>query len=374
MGASRDMMVDHGGVLTQFLSPEERRRFTERSVGRALAWFVPEYLAWIALTAAAIAPIAWPLRLVASILSGTMIGVIFTVGHDASHQALTPYRWLNNVIARLAFIPSAHSATLWDIGHNRIHHRLTNLMGGDYVWEPMSPKRYAAAAPAQRALYRLYRSGFGHLPYYLIEMWLKKNFLPIAPETRIEWRRHFFDSVFVVVTQALLIWAIVAAGAVLAPEHSAMSSVVFGWLIPFLHWNWLIGLVIYMHHTHPGIGWMDEPQDWSIYRAAVTGCVEARMPGVIDRIDNNIMRHHAHHVQPAIPMYHLGAAQDRLLAAFPETLRLTIRPSTVAASIRACKLFDPEARCWRDFEGRATTPPLPLPSRNLSTEAGNASY
>src|SRR5689334_12532871 len=136
MGVPCDMMVDHGGVLTQFLSLEERRRFTQRSVGRALAWLVPEYLAWIVFTAAAISPIAWPLRLCASILSGLMIGVIFTVGHDASHQALTPYRWLNALIARLAFIPSAHAATLWDVGHNRIHHRFTNLLGADYVWEP----------------------------------------------------------------------------------------------------------------------------------------------------------------------------------------------------------------------------------------------
>jgi omega-6 fatty acid desaturase (delta-12 desaturase) len=355
------VMVDRRGVLTQFLSPEDRRRLTERSVSRALAWLVPEYLAWIVLTAVAISPIPWPLRLGASILSGTMIGVIFTVGHDASHQALTPHRWLNHLIARLAFLPSAHAASLWDIGHNRIHHGFSNLMGADYVWEPMSPAQYAAAPAARRVFYRLYRSGFGHLPYYLIEMWWKKNFLPIAPETRGEWRRHLFDSAFVVITQGLLIWAIISSGAMLAPSHSHLETLAFGWLIPFLFWNWLIGLVIYMHHTHPDIGWFSSQDDWSIYRAGVMGCVEARMPGIIDRIDNNIMRHHAHHVHPAIPMYHLSAAQERLLEAFPETKRLTILPATVSACVRACKLFDPEARCWRDFDGKATSPSLPLP-------------
>src|SRR5204863_35284 len=145
----RAMMVDQGGVLKQFLSPDECRRFTQRSVGRALAWFVPEYVAWIAFTVVAISPIALPLRLAASILSG---------------------------------------------------------------------------------------------------------------------------------------------GAVLAPAHSWATSALFGWLIPFLYWNWLIGLVIYMHHTHPSIGWIGARKDWSIYRAAVTGCIEARMPGIIDRVDNNIMR------------------------------------------------------------------------------------
>jgi omega-6 fatty acid desaturase (delta-12 desaturase) len=354
-------MVDRG-VVTVFLSAEERRRFTQRSVGRALAWFVPEYVAWVVFVGVAIAPLPWPVRLAAAIMAGTFTGVLFTVGHDAVHQALTPHRWLNDLIARLAFIPSAHAMTLWDIGHNRIHHRFTNLMGADYVWEPMTPEQYARASLPRRLMYRLYRSWLGHLPYYFVEMWWKKNFLPIAPETRIEWRRHAFDSLFVIAAQAGLIWAILAAGAALAPAHPWWETLLFGWLIPFLVWNWLMGLVIYMHHTHPSIGWFARPEEWSHYGAAVMSCVEARMPGPIDLIDNNIMRHHAHHVQPAIPMYHLGAAQDRLLATF-DVPRLTILPATVGACVRACKLFDPETRRWCGFDGTPTTPPLPLPPR-----------
>jgi omega-6 fatty acid desaturase (delta-12 desaturase) len=366
-------MTEYAGVLTQFLSPDERRRFTQRSATRALAWLVPELLAWIAFTTLAIAPLPWPVRLIAAILAGTMTGIIFTVGHDASHHALTPYRWLNEVIARIALIPSIHSATLWDIGHNRIHHRFTNLMGADYVWEPMTPAQYAQAPVLRRLLYRLYRSPFGHLPYYFIEMWWKKNFLPIAPETRVEWRRHIFDSLFVIIAQALLIWGIITAGHALAPQHSWLETLIFGWLIPFIHWNWLMGVVIYMHHTHPDIGWLDRAEDWTIYRSAIMGCVEARMPSLLDRLDNNIMRHQAHHAHPGIPMYSLGDAQDRLLAVFPETKRIKLTMASIAASVRCCKLFDPEERRWRDFNGNATTAPILLPPRHrASTESDHA--
>lgn len=345
------------GAVARFLDADARRALTARSTVRALAWFVPEYAAWMLLTALALAPFPWPVSLGFALAAGLAIGVVFTVGHDASHQALTPHRWLNGLIARLAFIPSAHAASLWDVGHNRIHHGCTNLLGQDYVWEPLTPEGYRAAGPVRRALYRLYRSPAGHLPYYLVEMWWKKNLLPIAPETRGEWRRHIADSLFVLAAQALMIWGVVALGARLAPDRPWQLSLVFGWLVPFLVWNWLMGLVIYMHHTHPQIGWVARSEDWSVHGVAVLGTVEARMPGLLDRIDNHIMRHNAHHALPAIPMYRLAAAQRRLRQTFPEVLSLGISARSVGAVARVCKLWDPAAGCWRDFQGRPTAWP-----------------
>lgn len=353
----RESRAAEQGAVARFLDVEARRQLTARSTAQALAWFVPEYAAWLLLVALALMPLPWPVSLGFAAAAGLAIGVVFTVGHDASHQALTPHRWLNGLIARLAFIPSAHAASLWDVGHNRIHHGFTNLLGQDYVWAPLSPEQYRAAGPLRRAFYRLCRSPAGHLPYYLVEMWWKKNFLPIAPETRGEWRRHAFDSLFVLAAQALLIWGVVALGARLAPERPWFVSLAFGWLIPFLVWNWLMGLVIYMHHTHPEIPWAARPQDWSVYRAAILGTVEARLPGVLDKIDNHIMRHNAHHALPAIPMYRLAAAQARLRRTFADVLALKITPRSVAAISRACKLWDPAAGCWRDFQGRPTAWP-----------------
>lgn len=343
-----------GGVL----DPRAARALARRSTWRALAWFLPEYAAWIGLAVLALMPFPWPLSLAFSVLAGVAIGVVFTVGHDASHGALTPHRWLNQAIARLAFVPSAHAASLWDVGHNRIHHGSTNLLGADYVWEPMTPEGYRRAGPLRRALYRLYRSGAGHLPYYLVEMWWKKNFLPIAPETRREWRRHLPDSLFVIAAQALLAWAAVRLGAALAPGRPWPVSLALGWLVPFLAWNWVMGLVIYMHHTHPAVGWFARREEWSARAVALTGTVEARMPGALDRLDNNIMRHNAHHALPAIPMYNLAAAQEQLRAGFPEALSVVLGPGSVAASVRACKLWDPQARCWRRFDGRPSAPPV----------------
>jgi omega-6 fatty acid desaturase (delta-12 desaturase) len=347
-----------GSGFGRFLDAAARQHLTRRSTVRALAWFVPEYAAWIGFAVLALMPWPWFLSLGFGVLSGLMTGVVFTVGHDASHGALTPHRRLNALIARLAFIPSAHAASLWDVGHNRIHHGSTNLLGVDYVWAPLTPARYRAAGLWRRLVYRLYRSPAGHLPYYFVEMWLKKNLLPIAPETRPEWRRHLFDSLFVLAAQGVVIWAVIRIGAHLAPARPWWASLTWGWLTPFLFWNWLMGLVIYMHHTHPAIGWFERREDWSVHATAVIGTVEARLPGVFDKIDNNIMQHNAHHALPAIPMYRLHAAQARLRAAFPGVLASVVTPGSVWTIARACKLYDPAARRWCDYQGRPTAAPI----------------
>ena len=46
------------------------------------------------------------LQLFAGAIAGMVIGRLFILGHDACHQSLTPYRWLNRWIGRLVFLPS----------------------------------------------------------------------------------------------------------------------------------------------------------------------------------------------------------------------------------------------------------------------------
>ena len=258
----------------------------------------------------------------------------------------------------LVFIPSLHAVSLWVLGHNRIHHGSTNLRGRDYVWEPMSPADYAAASPRRRSVYRLYRSRLGSLPYYLVEMWWKKNFVPIAPEARPEWRRHLFDSAFVIVAGALHLWAVVAIGTAGAPDRSPWLVWLAAWLVPFLVWNWFMGLTIYTHHTHPMIPWFERAEDWNYLASQVLGTVHVRYPAPWSWIDNNIMEHNAHHALPIIPLYNLAAAQRRLRAAFPDVQTLYLSPPAFCRIADACKLYDFAARRWTDFDGKPTGPVL----------------
>lgn len=339
-------------------SADERRALTRRSTVRGVAVFLGNAGLYAGATAAALAPLPWALNLVLAICAGVFIGTLFTVGHDASHQSLTPYRTLNIWLARLAFLPALHSASLWDLSHNRIHHRFTNLRGWDYVWEPMSPEDYRTASRARRILYRLYRSPLGPLPYYAIEMWWKRHFLPISAEARRQGRRHAFDTVFLFTAYPLLVGAIVASGAALAPDRPLWLTAVWGWIVPYAVWNWLMGFVIYAHHTHPAVAWIAGRDAWTSYRGHVLGTVHARLPPPLHAVANNIMEHTAHHVMPGIPLYRLRDAQARLRERVPEVVFSPLMRDYLR-TVAACKLFDYEKRQWQDFDGRPTGPVIP---------------
>jgi omega-6 fatty acid desaturase (delta-12 desaturase) len=345
-------------VLDQWLRGHELKLWLRRSTTAALVRMTIQVAAYLACVALALAPLPYAINLLFGVLAGHVIAILFTIGHDACHQALTPSNRLNRWIGRVVFIPSLHAVSLWVLGHNKIHHGSTNLRGGDYVWEPMSPADYAAASPLRRWWYRCCRSRLGSLPYYLVEMWWKKNFIPIAAEARPDWREHLFDSLFVVVAGGLHIWAVAAIGQAWAPDRPLWMSLTAGWLVPFLVWNWFMGVVIYVHHTHPLVPWFARAEEWNYLAAQVLGTVHVRLPKPWFWLDNNIMEHNAHHALPVIPLYNLQAAQRHMRAAFPDIHELYMSPPAFCRIVDACKLFDYEARRWTDFEGRGTGPVL----------------
>ncbi|MDE3155165.1 MAG: fatty acid desaturase [Acidobacteriota bacterium] len=345
-------------MLDRWLGAEDLRRWLHRSTAAALIRLALQVIAYLACVALALAPLPYALNLLSGVVAGHVIGILFTIGHDACHQAYTPSARLNRWIGRGVFIPSLHAESLWVLGHNKIHHGSTNRRGYDYVWEPMSPADYAAASPLRRWVYRVYRSRLGALPYYLIEMWWKKNFLPIAPEARRQWRMHVFDSAFVVVAGALHVWAIVAVARAWTPDRPVWMALLAAWLVPFLVWNWVMGLLIYAHHTHPLVPWFANAEEWNFLSAQVLGTVHVELPAPWRWIDNNIMEHNAHHALPAIPLYRLPPAQHRMRAAFPDIQAIYLSPPVFCRIADACKLFDFDARRWTDFEGRPTGPVL----------------
>jgi omega-6 fatty acid desaturase (delta-12 desaturase) len=193
-------------------------------------------------------------------------------------------------------------------------------------------------------------------------MWWKKNFLPIAPEARRQWRTHVFDSLFVVIAGVLHAWAIVVVSHAWAPDRSVWLALLAAWLVPFLVWNWFMGIVIYAHHTHPLVPWFARQEEWNYLAAQVLGTVHVQLPKPWHWLDNNIMEHNAHHALPVIPLYNLQPAQQRMRAAFPDIHAVYLSAPAFCRIADACKLFDFDARRWTDFAGRPTGPVLIAPS------------
>ena len=329
----------------------------------AFALFCADILLYAACIAAALAPLPLPVSLFASFWAGIMIGIFFTLGHDACHQSLTPSRGVNRWLARLSYLPAAHCASLWAVEHNQGHHAFTNLKGRDYVWAPMSPEDYRRLSLPRRWLYRLYRGPFGPMPYYLVEIWWKKLFLPIDPAVRRDWRLHFPDSAFAVIGHLALAAALIWLGTALSPQRPLWLTVVLAWAIPFAVWNWLMGIIVYVHHTHPSVRWFADAEAWKLERASLFGTLHVRLPQPLHFLCNNIMEHNAHHLQPNLPCYRLKPAQARLRATVPEIQFVKLNLFSYLELLRHCRLFDTAAARWVDYDGTPTGPVLGMPGK-----------
>ena len=339
-----------------WLTRERYVQLTRRRTLLPLLTIGRDVLLYSASLGLAIAPIPLSFRICASVWAGIMIGGIFVAGHDACHQALTPHRTLNDWIARLTMAPAWTTASLWKHFHNRVHHGFTNIIGVDYAWSPISLATWQSYGLFRRIIYRLYRSPVGCLPYYLIEMWWRCHFLPIARGVRTGWHEHIPDAGFALLWQAGFIVLILTAGAAINPGASVPGLLVLGWLLPYLVWNALIGIVTYAHHTHPDVGWYTVMGETGFAEAQIMGTVHATLPQPLKMLSSDIMEHNAHHAVPTLPHYNLAEAQRELSLRFPSIVRLTIRSRQMLAVITSCKVYDTDRHCWANYAGQQTGP------------------
>ena len=304
----RDPIAANGG-----LTRGQRSALLRRGIAAPCAIFLP-LLAAYAFNLLLIATTGGPLAFLLSLPCAVVIGSMFVIGHDACHHAFSSSRILNHVIGRIAFLTSLHNFSLWDVGHNRTHHRYTNLRGKDYPWEPMSPEEFAAARTSARMLYRFFRTPLGVPLYYTFDIWARRMAFarpsvvglvcPLAPV-------HIADTLLVWLYAAGL--AATLAAIATAFGTSIVSALCFGLFLPIIVCHWMISIVIYIQHTHPAVPWFREG-NWSRERSALFATVHVRFPLLIDKILLDVMHHNAHHLLAGIPLYKLASAQ-RLVAA-----------------------------------------------------------
>jgi omega-6 fatty acid desaturase (delta-12 desaturase) len=297
------------------------------------------------------AALGW--QLLGGVLTTLAIIRLFIIGHDACHGSLTDHAGLNKLLGRIAFLPSLTPFSLWRVGHNVVHHGFNNLRGRDFVWQPLDPAEFNSLSPARRLLERVYRSAFGPLPYYMVEIWWRRLYFPDranAPGGRGEF---FWDSTLVTVFAAAWIGWLVGVGAHSGGAAHIALVVTAGFLGPFLVWIWTIGFVIYLHHTHPDVVWYADKSAWLKAQGMLHGTVRYHVRPVWNWLLHNIMEHAAHHLDSRIPLYRLKAAQAALARLVPDIPVVELSFRTYWRSVRECKLFDFERRRWVGFPSDA---------------------
>jgi omega-6 fatty acid desaturase (delta-12 desaturase) len=169
-----------------------------------------------------------------------------------------------------------------------------------------------------------------------------------GPSTPLRFRRAAWSD-FTLVAAFFLIWCGISwlvAGA---------EGLLFGFLLPFAVWNFLMAVTVYLQHTHPRIPWYG---DREAYRGS-SGQHELTLHVVTPRwygwLSNEIMEHSAHHVHAKIPLYNLRRAQARLEELLGGELpQETASLRLLLDSLRRCQLYDFEAKAWCAFDGRVT--------------------
>jgi omega-6 fatty acid desaturase (delta-12 desaturase) len=292
-------------------------------------------------------------------LAGIMIGVLFVVGHDAAHNSLTPSTRLNRWIGVMAFLPSLHSFSLWELGHNRTHHRWTNFAPKDYVWTPLDWRQYSRLSRFRQLQYQFYRSAWGPLLYYAVEIWLRHTLFPFRRDVPRLNLRYAADTAAVVVFAAAYLTLLIVGlrvGWWGDPGRAWWNPALFGAGIPFLVWNSLMGFVIYLHHTHPDVAWYDDEEGWRIQANQAELAVHVLFPTLINQLFHWILEHNAHHARTGIPFYDLRRSQELLQAdGSAQVTEFVWTPGTHMAVVRRCKLFDFRAGRWMDFQGNYTS-------------------
>lgn len=332
-----------------------------RSLSRGFGLFVVHVLLYLATLLGAVANFGLPVNILFGAANGVFIALLFIVGHDGCHGSFVPQRGWNMWFARFAFIPCVHSVTLWRRTHNEMHHLRTNLKGVDQVWAPMSKAEYDAASPFRRWLERVYRGPFGPVIYYYIEFWLYRLVLPLAPEMRAQWKKHLPDSLFVVAGFLATLAGIGFLGTLLAPQRPLWLTIATGWVLPFAVWNYLMGLTIYLNHTHPAIPWFRDEKTWSFHAGNVLGTTHVKLPRWLAPLYSDALAHTAHHADMRLPVYALPEIQTELERKFAKEVReYDFSLSAYRRIYSACKLFDFDRMCWIDFDGRQTAPACPL--------------
>ena len=334
-----------------------RPEIRQRSLARAIFVLVPSVALYVASLAVTIL-IPWEMaRPPLALFTGFVAALLFVIGHDAAHDALTPYRWLNALLARLLFLPSWHPYTGWVHAHNHIHHGWTNLSPIDYVWMPLSKPQYDALPGWQRPFVRLFRWWPGFGLYYATQIHVARIVWPQAdvrrPRQRLWWH---LDVLFVAIGIAAQGLVIIGLARWLAVSASPAWLFLWAAAVPYATSMWLLGFLTYLHHTHPQIPWFDDPAEWSFYRGQVLGTTHVHFGRGIDGLIHNIMEHTAHHADPRIPLYHLPTAQDDLESVYRnDVVEHNFSWRSFAYTQRVCQLYDYDNHRWLNYAGQPTS-------------------
>jgi omega-6 fatty acid desaturase (delta-12 desaturase) len=329
-------------------------KYTKPSTGLALTIFATDILVYITAIAGVIFLENIYARIACSLLAGLIISLLFVVAHDAAHDSFTNSRLLNRIIARICYIPFLNNYSLWLIAHNRMHHQHTNLKG-ENSWSPLSKQEYDALPAWRQKLERFYRSPAGICFNYMVERWWKNKFFPFKRIVGEYKAVYWMDFLFLIACLGIYLGVLVSAGNSFV-HTNAVELIVLGFVVPFVYASFIVGMSVYLQHTHESIPWFETEAEMQQLGKTEETTMHVRFPQWYNLISHNVMEHTAHHVDPRIPLYRLAEAQKTLISVLGiEMSAITFTVSGFLKTMSICKLYDYKNHCWLDFSGHPSS-------------------
>jgi len=315
----------------------------------SMAAVVFDWALYLAAVATAVLAENLIVKVLAVVLGGVAISMLFILGHDAAHKSLFSRRALNSIFGRILFLPCLHNYTLWVIQHNRLHHQVTNVKGFN-SYSPLTVVEFNNLAPWLRIRERIYRSIVGFGAYYFVERWWRDKFFPRRTVPRGRQLAAWLDFALL---SAWVTGFLITLALLEATHGRLVSAFLWGFVLPFLVWNQLMGLTAFLNHTHPLVPWFRTREEARGSKTQAEVTVVVQFPAWYDLLSHNIMQHQAHHVNPRIPWFRLKSAQRRLSPLLgPTAMVEKMGVGYLLRLTKTCRLYDYENRCWLDFTGR----------------------
>ena len=222
---------------------------------------------------------------------------IFIIQHDCGHRTFVRSGFWRNVIGYSCSIFSSIPYHYWAKSHH-FHHQHNGMLEVRDIGDihTLTVDEYKSKSRWQRFKYRIYRMPFvlfvlGPIYYLMIH-----NRLPLIkfPEFRkINWTLYLYNGVLIGII-ALLCWLLDWQKII------AVHGITLGFFAIIAVW------FFYVQHQHEH-GYKHWKVNWDFLSAAIQGSSYYKLPRLVNWFTGNIDIHHVHHLNPAIPNYHLTA-------------------------------------------------------------------
>ena len=304
-----------------------------RSMWQMVNTFIPYGVLWYLIHRSMVVSywIAVPLM----VLAGGFLVRAFIIFHDCCHGSFFKSRKATDTLGFIAgvlvFTPFYH----WRWQHALHHGHSGDLdrRGIGDVWT-LTVREYLEASRWKRFAYRLTRNPFVLFVIAPFFLFLVIHRFPLRNARKRERHSVYWTNLAILGMATVLICALGLKAYLLIQLVSISVAGSAG--------IWLF----YVQHQFDGVYWARR-DDWDFTQAALRGSSFYKLPKVLQWFTGNIGFHHIHHLDPAIPNYHL----EKCHKAVP--LFQTVKPLTLLSSLKSLtyRLWDEQRQKLVGFDG-----------------------